>query len=59
MRTWVWDTVFVVGAVFGALIAARYYVVGVLAKDRLLAGSAATIFFLFTAAAVLYSWWFW
>jgi hypothetical protein len=59
MRTWVWNTVFVGGAVFGALVAARYYVVGVLARDRLLSRSAATMFFLFTIAAVLYIWWFW
>jgi len=51
--------VFVVGAVLAACIAARYYVVGVLSKDRPLARSAAAMFFFFTIAAVLYFWRFW
>jgi hypothetical protein len=56
LRAWAWDPVFVLVAVLGALIAARYYVVGVLERDRLLARSAAASFFLFTIAAVLYFW---
>ncbi len=40
----------------GALIAARYYVVGVVERDQLLARSAAAMFFVFTIAAVLYLW---
>jgi hypothetical protein len=48
--------VFVVGAVVGALVAARYYVVGVVERDRLLARSAGAMFFVFTIAAVLYLW---
>jgi hypothetical protein len=47
---------FVVGAVLGALVAARYYVVGVIERDQLLAGLSAASFFLFTIAAVLFFW---
>jgi hypothetical protein len=54
LRTWALNVVFVVVTVLSALIAARYYVVGVLNRDRLLAKSAAAMFFLFTIAAVLY-----
>jgi hypothetical protein len=56
LRAWVWDALFVAGAVLGALIAARYYVVGVVERSRLLARSSAASFFLFTIAAVLYFW---
>jgi hypothetical protein len=56
---WVWNVVFVVVAVLGALIAARYYVVGTVGRDRLLARAAAAMFFLFTIAAVLYFWMYW
>ncbi len=56
LRAWAWDVVFVVGAVLGALVAARYYVVGVVERDRLLARSAGAMFFVFTLAAVLYLW---
>ena len=61
MSAWVrvWNVVFVVGAVLAACIAGRYYVVGVLSKDRPLARSAAAMFFFFTIAAVLYFWRFW
>ena len=47
---------FVVGAVLAAIVAARYYVVGVVERDRLLARSAAAMLFVFTIAAVLYLW---
>ena len=56
MRAWAWDVLFVVGAVLGALIAARYYVVGVIDRDRPLARWAAALFFVFTIAAVLFFW---
>jgi hypothetical protein len=56
VRAWAWDVVFIAGAVLGALIAARYYVVGVLARDRALARGATAMFFVFTIAAVLYFW---
>ena len=56
MRDWVWNTLFVVVALLGALIAARYYVVGVLERDQLLARLSAAMFFVFTIAAVLYLW---
>ena len=59
LSAWVWNVVFVVGAVSGALIAARYYVVGVVGRDRPLARSAAAMFVVFTIAAVLYFWRFW
>ena len=52
----VWNVVFIVVAVVSALVAARYYVVGVLARDRPLARAAAAMFFVFTIAAVLYLW---
>jgi hypothetical protein len=51
-----WDIVFIVVALFGALGCARYYVLGVLEKDRLISRSAAAGFFLCTIAAVLYFW---
>ncbi len=44
------------GGRLGTLIAARYYVLAVVERDRLLARSAAVSFFLFTIAAVLYFW---
>ena len=47
---------FVVGAVLAALVAARYYVVGVVERDQLLTRSAAAMFFVCTIAAVLYLW---
>ena len=56
LRAWLWDALFVVGAFLGALVAARYYIVGVVERDRLLARSAAAMFFVFTIAAVLYFW---
>jgi hypothetical protein len=56
LRAWAWDVLFVVGAVLGALVAARYYVVGVVDRDQLLAGLSAAMFFVFTIAAVLYFW---
>jgi hypothetical protein len=59
LRAWAWDVVFVAAAVLGALIAAHYYVVGVLKRDRLLARSAAAMFCMFTIAAVLYFWRVW
>jgi len=58
VSTRAWDIVFIVGALFGALGCARYYVLAVLDKDRLLSRSAAAGFFVFTIAAVLYFWWF-
>jgi hypothetical protein len=56
LRAWAWDVLFVVGAVLGALVAARYYVVGVVERDQLLARLSAAMFFVFTIAAVLYLW---
>jgi hypothetical protein len=56
LRAWAWDALFVVGAVLGALVAARYYVVGVVERDQLLARLSAAMFFVFTIAAVLYLW---
>ncbi len=56
MRAWAWDVLFVVGAVLGALVAARYYVVGVVERDQLLARLSAVMFFVFTIAGVLYFW---
>jgi len=56
VSTRAWDIVFIVGALFGALGCARYYVLAVLDKDRLLSRSAAAGFFVFTIAAVLYFW---
>ncbi len=59
LSAWAWNVVFVIGAVSGAIIAARYYVVGVLTRDRTLSRWAAAMFFVFTIAAVLYFWRFW
>ena len=56
MRARTWDVLFVVVSVLAALIAARYYVVGVVERDQLLARLSAAMFFLFTIAAVLYFW---
>jgi uncharacterized protein YbjT (DUF2867 family) len=56
LRAWVWDALFVVGAVLGALVAARYYVLAVVERDRPLARWAAALFFVCTIAAVLYFW---
>jgi hypothetical protein len=56
VSTRAWDIVFIVGALFAALGCARYYVVAVLDKDRLLSRSAAAGFFVFTIVAVLYFW---
>ena len=56
MRARAWDVLFVVVSVLAALIAARYYVVGVVERDQLLARLSAAMFFLFTIAAVLYFW---
>jgi hypothetical protein len=50
------DIIFVSVAVVGALVSARYYVVGVLIKDRLLSRSAAIAFVVFGVAAMAY-WW--
>jgi hypothetical protein len=50
------DIIFVSVAVVGALVSARYYVVGVLIKDRLLSRSAAIAFAVFGVAAMAY-WW--
>jgi hypothetical protein len=49
------DIIFVSAAVFGALISARYYVVGILIKDRPLSRAAAFGFLGFCLAAV-YLW---
>ena len=49
------DIIFVSTAVFGALISARYYVVGILIKDRPLSRAAAFGFVGFSLAAV-YLW---
>ena len=59
VSVWVSNVVFVVVAILAALISARYYVVGVLIRDRPLARAAAAMFFVFTIAAVLYIWTFW
>ena len=56
LRARTWDVLFVVVSVLAALIAARYYVVGVVERDRLLARLSAAMFFVFTIAAVLYFW---
>jgi hypothetical protein len=50
------DFIFVGTALFAALGCARYYVVGVLDRDRLISRTAAAGFFVFTIAAVLYFW---
>ena len=59
VSVWVSNVVFVVVAALAALISARYYVVGVLIRDRPLARAAVAMFFVFTIAAVLYIWTFW
>ena len=56
MSTKAWDVVFVAAAVFGALVGAWYYVVGVLQRDRLLARLAAGAFLVFSIVAALYFW---
>ncbi len=50
------DIIFVSVALLGALGSARYYVQGVLSRDRLLSRSAAAAFLGFTSAAVVYLW---
>jgi hypothetical protein len=50
------DIIFVSAAVFGALISARYYVVGILIKDRPLSRAAAFGFLGFCLAAAVYLW---
>lgn len=50
------DIIFVSVVVVCALVSARYYVVGVLIKDRLLSRSAAVAFAVFSVAAMAY-WW--
>ena len=50
------DIIFVSVALLGALASARYYVVGVLAKDRPLSRAAAAAFLGFCIAAVVYLW---
>ena len=56
MSTRTLDALFIGGAIFAALGCARYYVVAVLDKDRLLSRAAAAGFFLLSIAAVLYFW---
>jgi hypothetical protein len=51
-----WDIVFLGTAMFGVLGCGYYYVLGVLDRDRWLARLAASGFFLFSIAAVLYYW---
>ncbi len=50
------DIIFVSVALLGALTSARYYVVGVLEKDRPLSRAAAAAFLGFCIAAVVYLW---
>lgn len=50
------DFIFIGTALFGALGCARYYVLGVLDRDRLISRTAAAGFVVFTAAAVVYFW---
>ena len=50
------DIIFVSVALLGALTSARYYVVGVLEKDRALSRAAAVAFLGFCIAAVVYLW---
>ena len=50
------DVIFVSVALFGALASARYYVVGVLDRDRTLSRAAAAAFLGFGIAAVVYLW---
>jgi hypothetical protein len=56
MRTSLWDIVFEVAAVFGALVGAVYFALAQRDGDRRLAGAAAVGFSLFSIAAVLYFW---
>jgi hypothetical protein len=56
VTTRLWDIVFMVTALFSALVGAYSYVVGVLQRDRPLARIGAAGFFLFSIAAVLYYW---
>jgi hypothetical protein len=51
-----WDIVFIGVAVVAAVGCAYYYVQSVIDRDRWLARLAASGFFLFTIAAVLYFW---
>ena len=48
--------IFISVALLGALASARYYVVGVLDKDRTLSRAAAAAFLGFCIAAVVYLW---
>jgi hypothetical protein len=50
------DIIFVSVALLGALTSARYYVVGVLEKDRPLARAAAAACLGFCIATVVYLW---
>ena len=50
------DIIFVSVSLLGALASARYYVVGVLEKDRPLARAGAAAFLGFCIAAVVYLW---
>jgi len=50
------DIIFVSAAVFGALMSARYYVVGILIKDRPLSRAAAFGLLGFCLAAAVYLW---
>jgi len=56
VSTRTWDLLFVGTAIFGALVCARYYVLAVLDKDRLLSRTAALGFFLLSIVAVPYFW---
>ena len=50
------DIIFLSTVLIGALVSARYYVVDVLIKDRLLSRAAAAAFLGFCIAAVVYLW---
>ena len=50
------DIIFVSVALLGALASARYYVVGVLEKDRPLSRAAAAAFLGFCTAAAVHLW---
>ena len=50
------DIIFVSVALFGALASARYYVLGVLDRDRPLSRAAAAAFLGFSITAVVYLW---
>jgi hypothetical protein len=50
------DVIFVSVTLIAALASARYYVVGVLEKDRTLSRAAAAAFLGFCIAAVVYLW---